>query len=158
LNYHKDKLSVKQIKDFIVAKAPPAEKQKWQQTLSMETVGLLLNERLINVPSALAPSLHETIYEEIQWALEDGHPFNFDTFVYVTSYSHPDHQQRKKKKVKTEKQWFKPEDAVYLKHSTLSFEASVNHSETKVFMVFPAKTVPALLNDIKVTILEEYCW
>jgi len=151
LNFHKEKLCVKQIKDFIITKAPGPEKPKWQQILALTTVGLIINERLINVPAALAPTLHETIYEEIQWALEDGHPFNFDTFIYITSYGHED-------KGKEEINWFKPEDAIYFKKAKSTFEVPVNHSETRVIMLFTAKDVPSLLNDMKFTILEEYCW
>jgi len=126
----------------------------------METVGLLLNERLINVPNVLAPTLQETIFEEIGWAVEDGHPFNFDHFIYITSYRHEDRQVRKKKKAKLdqEQNWAKAEDSVYLKKALFSFEAEVSHSETRVFMLIPAKVIPILLNDIKVTVLEEYCW
>jgi len=165
INYHKEKLCIKQIKDFILSKAPAHEKQKWQLALSLETVGLLLNERLINVPSALAPNLHETIYEEIDWALEDGHPFNFDSFIYITSWIHPDSgktkpnsTERTKKKPKVNRQWIKPEDQVYLEKASFYIEFPVNHSETRVVMLFKSNVVPSLLNDIKVTILEEYCW
>lgn len=34
-------------------------------------VGLLVSERLINVPLDLAPPLYQGLFDEINWALED---------------------------------------------------------------------------------------
>lgn len=88
LIFFQDKESIKQIKRFVIGSCPDSKKNKFRELLENPKLGLLLNERLINIPNTLAPELHETIYEEVEWMKEDKQPFNFDTYLYLTSYSH----------------------------------------------------------------------
>eukprot|EP01126_Amoeba_proteus_P048080 TRINITY_DN5539_c0_g1_i7.p1 TRINITY_DN5539_c0_g1~~TRINITY_DN5539_c0_g1_i7.p1 ORF type:complete len:157 (+),score=37.21 TRINITY_DN5539_c0_g1_i7:318-788(+) len=156
-------MAVKQIIDFIETKSPQNDRSKWHQLLD-GNVGLLVNERLVNVPKALVPTLHETIYEEIDWAVEDGKDFVVNTFIYFTSYLHQDLEapdlagpRQNKKKKGSAKNWPKFEDAIYLKHSDLSFTVPVNHSETRLIMSFSKDSVHKIMKDIH-KLQEQFIW
>ncbi|KAJ3158779.1 Mss4p nuclear export [Geranomyces michiganensis] len=44
----------------------------------------VVNERLINMPPQVVPPMMNMLLEEIEWAVEDGEPFEFDYFVYIS--------------------------------------------------------------------------
>lgn len=166
LNSHKTDLWHVQLQNYITSNAPPQDKNHWSELVRAERVGLLLSERLVNIPHALAPGLHQTIFEEIQWAVEDGNPFQFDHLIYITMYGHDDPEGlvlgKKKKKIKKDAEaqlnWFKVEDYIYLKHSVANFKKAINHSETKLVMHISMASIPAILKEINEYIAENYCW
>ncbi|KAF8461422.1 p21-C-terminal region-binding protein-domain-containing protein [Kalaharituber pfeilii] len=47
-------------------------------------LGLILTERLINLPTEIVPPMYKMILEEIQWALEDKEPYDFGAFLIVS--------------------------------------------------------------------------
>jgi len=164
LKVHSSELCIVQIQNYIVNSAPPSEKNHWDQLVHGERVGLLISERIVNVPHGLAPGLHQSIFEEIQWAIEDGYSFEFDNIIYITMYAHDDpegmviKQNKKFKKDPGKKNWLKVEDSVYLKHASHHFSKAVNHSETKLIMQIPMSSIPSLLKDINQLIQENYSW
>jgi len=166
LNFHKSELFVVQIQNFIINNAPGNQKNHWNNIVYGERIGLLISERLVNIPNGLVPSLHETIYEEIQWAIEDRNDFEFENIIYITMFGHDDPEglvlDKQKKRVKKDKEekknWFKVEDPIYLKYSTAHFTKSINHSETKMIMQIPMNAIPKILKEINETITEFYLW
>ncbi|KAJ3164702.1 Mss4p nuclear export [Geranomyces variabilis] len=44
----------------------------------------VVNERLINMPPQVVPPMMNMLLEEIEWAVEDGEPFEFEYFVYIS--------------------------------------------------------------------------
>jgi len=84
---------VKQIKKYFLGKVSDETKRKELQSLFDDTsksLGLIINERMINVPPEIAPPMHKTLYEEIQLAHEDeedkeNSPWKFDNYLLVTS-------------------------------------------------------------------------
>jgi len=140
---------------------PKEEKQKWEEVLSGDSLGLLVTERLINVPHALAPQLHETTFEEAKTATNEGLPFHFDMYLYITNYGHPDRlgaDNSHKKKSKAECNYFKVEDEIYVQQAIMSCKVPVNHSETRLFLVIPAAKIPKILNNIQLLVSEGYSW
>lgn len=102
--------------------------------LSSDTakIGLILTERLINVPSEVAPPMYTMLLEEIQWAVEEKEPYTFTHFLILSktyqemesAVDEEDHTKRKQKKQKQAKQksgsetfYFHPEDEVLHKHA-----------------------------------------
>jgi len=160
--HHKDKACIKQIVKFVQSMVPKEDKRKWDKFLESPKTGLLLNERILNVPHAIAPQLHTNMFEEIQSVEQEDLPFKFDNYLYISNFGHTDkmgdtHPQ-KKKKSKIERNYFKAEDEVFFKHASISFTAPVSHTETRLFLIFTEEKIPQILNDIKLHVLEGYSW
>lgn len=51
---------------------------------STASVGLILHERIINVPQDIAPPMYRMLFEEIDWAVEDNEPFDFQYFISIS--------------------------------------------------------------------------
>ncbi|KAJ9049169.1 Mss4p nuclear export [Entomophthora muscae] len=89
INVHDDKPCIRQIKDYILSNASKnPEFQKVASTLfrpdSPQHIGLLLNERLINMPVQLIPPMYKMLSEELQWAIDDKEPYNFEYFLLLS--------------------------------------------------------------------------
>ncbi|KAG5922138.1 Mss4p nuclear export [Claviceps africana] len=70
-------------------------------------VGLVLSERLINIPVEIAPPMYSMLVDELEAAVEDKEPYDFSHYLIVSKTyteveSTLDVEQRKKKKVKDE--------------------------------------------------------
>lgn len=96
---------------------------------SVPEIGLILTERLINVPSEVVPPMYTMLQEEIQWALEEKEPYNFTHYLIISKTyeevaskldQEEDRPQKKTKKSGTDKPelfYFHPEDEVLQKHA-----------------------------------------
>ena len=90
------------------------------QPTSKAEVGLILTERLINIPPQLAPPMYKMLLEEISWAVEEKEPYTFSHFLvlsktYVEVESTLDRPEKKKKKgeeAKKEIFYFHAEDEI----------------------------------------------
>ena len=87
-------------------------------------IGLVFSERLINVPSEIAPPLYSMLVEEIEAAVEDKEPYEFSHYLilsktYQEVESTLDAENRKRKKAREEALVypFHPEDEVFQKHA-----------------------------------------
>ncbi|CAG9937269.1 unnamed protein product [Clonostachys rosea f. rosea IK726] len=123
---HRNKEPMKEISQYIV------EKAKTNPSLAAipalieggKQVGLVMSERLINVPSEIAPPLYTMLMEEVEAAVEDKEPYEFSHYLIISKTyreieSTLDVQDRKRKKAKEEATvfYFHPEDEVLQKHS-----------------------------------------
>ncbi|KAG6977675.1 hypothetical protein JG688_00000113 [Phytophthora aleatoria] len=66
-----DETSIQQVLQYVTKKCPSAELPKLQQILNTKNVGLLLNERMVNLPYQLVPALHSALHEDIEWAIQN---------------------------------------------------------------------------------------
>ena len=94
-------------------------------------VGLILTERLINIPSEVVPPMYTMLLEEIAWALQEKEPYTFSHYLILSkTYSEvastldqEDNRPNKKKRQDTsgkrdkEVFYFHPEDQVLERHS-----------------------------------------
>jgi hypothetical protein len=55
------------------------------QAWNADGTGLLLSERLLNVPPQLSPPLMQAIFDEIEWAVEDEPTQVLPTYTDVSS-------------------------------------------------------------------------
>jgi protein BCP1 len=111
-------------------------------------IGLILTERLINVPAEVVPPMYTMLLEEIEWALQDGEPYNFSHYLilsktYTEVASKLDvEDDRPKKKTKGaggsfETMYFHPEDEVLHRHAIChggfdySIQQDEGHSDSK---------------------------
>ncbi len=93
-------------------------------------IGLILTERLVNIPSEVAPPMYTMLLEEIAWALEEKEAYTFSHYLilsknYTEVASTLDEESRPSKKKKNdagakranEVFYFHPEDEVLERHS-----------------------------------------
>ena len=97
---------------------------------STSRVGLILTERLINIPSEVVPPMYKMLLEEISWALEENEPYSFThylvfskTYREIASALDEEDTPKWKKQRKASKVgssgvfYFHPEDEVLQKYS-----------------------------------------
>jgi len=141
---HKDKVSIKQIKTYLNERLTkkPVSLKKLNGYLNDESkpVGLLLNERLINMPPQVVPPMFRMLLEEIQWAIEDKEPYNFAYYMIISKLyrmveskvdkdeNAPQTSVKKNKKSKIDPEdlnkvfYFQPEDEIVEKYSVLKID------------------------------------
>lgn len=103
---------------------------------SKACVGLILTERLINIPSEVVPPMYKMLLEEITWALEEKEPYDFTHYLVLSkTYNEVCSQldqetskaqkKQKKQKIDSDEQgqqsllYFHPEDEVLQRHASL---------------------------------------
>lgn len=86
-------------------------------------IGLILTERMINMPSEVIPPMYNMLLEEMAWAIEDKEPYNFSHYLIISkNYEEIESKldmeesrpQKKKKKggEPAQRFFFHPEDEV----------------------------------------------
>lgn len=101
-------------------------------------VGLILTERLINMPSQVIPPMYNMLLEEIAWAIQDKEPYNFSHYVIISkTYEEVESKldledsrpQKKKKKGGDDapRFFFHPEDEVLERHAACSGTIEYTH-------------------------------
>lgn len=151
LNTHKDKPFVQTLIQYLKSKADSnpslAKLAELLAQPEIPSIGLVLTERLINVPSEVVPPMYTMLLEEIQWALEEKEPYQFShylilskTYTEVASALDEEDDRPKKKKKGTqapEIMYFHPEDEVLQRHAlchggyNYSIQQDNGHSDSK---------------------------
>ncbi|ORX77083.1 hypothetical protein BCR32DRAFT_329069 [Anaeromyces robustus] len=141
---HKDKVSIQQIKkylnDRLTKKSVSLKKLNGYLNDESKPVGLLLNERLINMPPQVVPPMFRMLLEEIQWAIEDKEPYEFAYYMVLSKLyrmveskvdkdeNAPQTSVKKNKKSKINPEdlnkvfYFQPEDEIIEKYSVLKID------------------------------------
>ncbi|KAK1465535.1 hypothetical protein CCUS01_07653 [Colletotrichum cuscutae] len=125
---HSQKPAMADLAKYMIAKsqANPALAAAVPRVLndSGAQVGLVLTERLINMPSEIAPPMYRMLVDEIEAAVEDKEPYEFTHYLilsktYQEIESTLTETERKGKKAKADTAlWhFHPEDEVFVKHA-----------------------------------------
>ncbi|CAJ0549066.1 Ff.00g026790.m01.CDS01 [Fusarium sp. VM40] len=123
---HQDKEPMKDIIKYLVDKAQ-ANSSLAPVADVLNTgkhVGLVFSERLINMPSELAPPLYSMLIDEVEAAVEDKEPYDFShylilskTYQELESKLDVENQKRKKAKEEAGMYYFHMEDEVLHKHA-----------------------------------------
>ncbi|RSL92828.1 Protein BCP1 [Fusarium oligoseptatum] len=133
---HQNKEPMNDILKYLVNKAQsnPSLAPVANVLNSGKHVGLIFSERLINMPSELAPPLYSMLIDEVEAAVEDKEPYEFSHYLilsktYQELESKLDQENQKRKKAKEEAgvYYFHVEDEVLQKHA----EAYGNFNYTK---------------------------
>lgn len=96
-----------------------------------EPLGLLINERFVNIPAQISVPLLENLVSEMKWANRKQMPFNFSHFVLICKLYKTKAQKigkKQKKKGSSEEPtiiWSNPEEEIIADEATASFEFSV---------------------------------
>ncbi|XP_010506377.1 PREDICTED: protein BCCIP homolog [Camelina sativa] len=96
-----------------------------------QDVGLLVSQRVMNLPPQLLPPLYDGLFDEVSWATEDEptgelrRSFRFKSYLLVTKiYKLKNPQQRKPRRGEEDIEetiFLKPEDELFLELSSWSF-------------------------------------
>ena len=122
-------------------------------------LGLLINERFINIPPQISVPLLENLMSEIKRAVDKRMPFNFTHYVLICKMYKPKNNSNSK----LEDTWSNPEEEIFAEQASLSFEFSVenkfdsgNWTEEdeplipfRRVLVFEASKLPSIVNAIK---------
>ncbi|KAJ3294532.1 Mss4p nuclear export [Rhizoclosmatium sp. JEL0117] len=79
--------AVTAIKEYLTSKSLKSNKQKhdeFQHILSDTNSGLLLNERLINMPPQIVIPMIKMLDEELEWSVEEKKEKRFEYLVYIS--------------------------------------------------------------------------
>ena len=93
-------------------------------------IGLILTERLVNIPSEVVPPMYSMLLEEISWAIEEKEPYDFTHYLILSktyreiasALDQEDTPKSKKQKKASRKEasevfYFHPEDEVLQRQS-----------------------------------------
>ena len=129
MHEHREKEVIKDLTKYIVEKSKTAESlAPLADLISNRQVGLVLAERLINVPSEIAPPMYGMLIDEIEAAVEDKEPYEFTHYLILSKTYHeiasaldqeekPRSKKNKAGKGTRETFYFHPEDEVLQKHA-----------------------------------------
>ncbi|RAH46408.1 protein-transporting protein BCP1 [Aspergillus brunneoviolaceus CBS 621.78] len=151
LQEHKDKPIIQSLTHYLHQKASTnAALSPLVPLLSgSHKIGLLLTERLINMPAEVVPPMYTMLQQEIAHAVADNEPFDFSHYLLLSKTyeevqskldmeeSRPLKKGKKSAAGKTDRFFFHPEDEVLEKHALCagSFEYSRKqddgHSDSK---------------------------
>jgi protein BCP1 len=152
LQEHKNKPFISELVDYLRQKAASSSSHapisKLLSSDDLPPIGLILTERLINVPSEVTPPMYSMLLEEIQWALEEKEPYNFSHYLIlsktytevVSKLDGEDDRPKKKKKGIGDPAtvlYFHPEDEVFKRHAVshgpydYSTKQDEGHSDSK---------------------------
>ncbi|KAF2719079.1 hypothetical protein K431DRAFT_122419 [Polychaeton citri CBS 116435] len=134
MQQHRSKPVIQQLAKYLVERSegqgkPGEELKALLAEGSTAQVGLILCERLINMPAQVVPPMYTMLIEEMQWALQEKEPYNFTHYVFVSKNytevaskldAEDSQPQKKARKGGTEKEavevfYFHPEDEVWQK-------------------------------------------
>ncbi|KAI1647904.1 p21-C-terminal region-binding protein-domain-containing protein [Daldinia loculata] len=137
LHEHREKKQIADLTRYICEKAKTNEALAGIPDLisSGNHVGLVLSERLINMPSEISPPMYNMLIDEVEAAVEDKEPYEFSHYLIISKTYHEiestlDVEERKRKKGKQDATmfYFHPEDEVLQKHAV----ASGSYDYTKI--------------------------
>jgi len=134
MHEHRDQKVIKDITKYLTEKsnATPNLAQLANLLSSPSAqIGLILTERLINVPSETAPPMYTMLIDEIEAAVEDKEPYDFTHYLIISKTyfevesaldkeDAPIQKKSKAGKADRETFFFHPEDEV-LHHHALAF-------------------------------------
>jgi len=142
-NYHqyRNLECVQQIKGYVLQKAGEKKdsfKQAFDQA-SAHSLGIILNERMINVPPELAFPLNRLLFENINEASANNKgkddTFNFEKYLILTSFQKQTEKKKKDNKNKKSKSeadeiiYTKAEDEIWRKEAEFVFTFPINRDE-----------------------------
>jgi protein BCP1 len=93
-----DNPSIRAIAEYILSKSAgdPSLHDTLQTILRHDApshLGFIFSERLVNMPVEVIPHMYRMLADEIQWACDDGEPYNFGHFLVLSrTFTLPDEE------------------------------------------------------------------
>ncbi|TAQ91666.1 hypothetical protein B7494_g68 [Chlorociboria aeruginascens] len=126
---HRENEAIKKLVEYIIKKARTNQAlASLPDLLSSSGVGLILTERLINVPAEVAPAMYGFLTDELEAAVEDKEPYDFTHYLIISkTYREiesaldqedaPKSKKNKAGRVSKETFYFHPEDEILQRHA-----------------------------------------
>ncbi|XP_021290290.1 protein BCCIP homolog isoform X2 [Herrania umbratica] len=133
LGRYKDHKCITEIKEFLLNICHEKDKIGNLRSLlgdKAQDVGLLVSQRVVNLPPELLPHLYDALFDEVSWATEDEpteelrDSFRFKFYVLVTKiYKQKNHHRKRSSSADKNEEviYIKPEDEIFHKLSMWSF-------------------------------------
>lgn len=162
LTVKKDKPVIEQLRKYLTERAAKHATKQVQQQLrdllenEQQHVGLLINERFINIPAQISVPLLQNLHKEIEAAKAKKMKFNFGTLLMLVKF----HRKLGKKGKPDEDQFTNAEEELLAERSKFSFEYMVDVDSDwpedegglkpyRKLLALEAKQLPQLINDIQ---------
>lgn len=84
---HRNKPVMRNLTNYLVEKSksiPSMSQLEGFMTMSSTPVGLLLTERLINIPIEISPPMYTMLLDEIESAVDDQEPYEFTHYLIIS--------------------------------------------------------------------------
>ncbi|KAJ0259221.1 Protein BCCIP [Hirschfeldia incana] len=134
LGRYKEHKCFREVKEFLLQACSEKSVAKDLEVLlgkKAKDVGILVSQRVMNLPPQLLPPLYDGLFDEVEWATEDEPTeelrgsFRFKWYLLVTKiYKLKNPKQRKPRRGEEEEEetvFLKPEDELFLQLSSWSF-------------------------------------
>ncbi|KAJ1739817.1 Mss4p nuclear export [Coemansia sp. RSA 989] len=82
MKQHKDREAIRQVREYLLKKAG-RQRDQLGKLLDASNVGLLFNERVVNMPPQIVVPMLRMLMEETQRAVDAHEPFDFEYFVLL---------------------------------------------------------------------------
>jgi hypothetical protein len=114
---------MKQIKKYVTENAPDKLKDKVNEIFEEGRIGLIVNERVLNMPLEFGPMLHDNLHKETYEECKKNGTYLKYFFILSKMYYQKGgiDASEEKKKQKSEPLFQKPEEAFYYHKSLLKF-------------------------------------
>ena len=121
---------LKSIQDYAISKSTKhcnkGQVQEFKRILDTKNVGLLMAERMINLPAEIVPCLHTELPEDLAFTkeqddIENPKEFDYDYLLVLSRYTIPVKQSDGDPAATSEKLYYKWEDTVLWPASDISF-------------------------------------
>lgn len=162
---------VKEIAAHLKGKCPKDLKDKLGEAFTEKGVGMIINERVINIPQETAPPLVDGLFDEIGWATEDEptqelrDSFKFSKYLFFTRLfrdDDPEQNEENKKRKRSDEpllMYIRPEDEFFHQLAEWSFSWKAKGTEDKndiddlkpmrLCMLVDASKVPEVRDKLK---------
>ncbi|XP_010543487.1 PREDICTED: protein BCCIP homolog [Tarenaya hassleriana] len=169
---YKDNKCMTELKDYLL-KVCSEKNIMSELKLSLEdrsqNVGLLVSQRVVNLPPQLLPPLYDGLFDEISWATEDEpaeelrKSFCLKSYLILTKFyklKNGDKRKRARGEEDEETIFLKPEDEIFLELSSWSFTFPLrtqlvtsqelrNYKLTGLLMAVEADKIPEFRRKLK---------
>lgn len=123
---------MKQIKNYVLSVTPEKQKSQVTEIFDEGRIGILINERVINMPIEFGPTLHENLHSEThEECKKNGTWFKY-FFILSKIYFQKNVADTtgQQKKTKVEPIFQKPEEAYYYSNAVVKFTFPLKYTYT----------------------------
>ncbi|CAI0523488.1 unnamed protein product [Linum tenue] len=160
LGRYKDHKCMKELEDYVLSVCHESNLVDQLRVLfskKARDVGLLVSQRVVNLPAQLLPPLYDALFDEVSWAVEDEpteqlrNSFRFKTYLIVTKiYMHKKANGKLGEKADSEE-----EPVIYVKAEDELFHELKNYVSMGLVMAVEADKIPTFRKQLRSLIDDE---